>query len=187
MGSFRNLRGVCKVQQGTGVECLIIAANDLNNTPKTVYELREPTDTSTPTLGDKVKIGEAFTYSQGKGFAKFTIIPDSGNVSSELVGEAGFQAFKNGFKGMIKGIGDPQREWLQELADSCGGAVVLVPRRDGDYNVFGSKISPVVPKVKVDSGNKAGDKSGIDIEFEDNSGIIYRTYPAALPLTVVPD
>jgi hypothetical protein len=187
MGSFKNLKGACKVQQGTGVECLIIAANDLSNTPKTVFEKDGAETGYTAVVGDKVKIAEAFTYVQDKAFAKFTLVPDSGNVMSELIGETGFQAFKNGFKGMLKGVGDAQREWLQDLADSCGGAVVLIPRRDGDYNVFGSKNSPVVPKAKLEGGSKAGDKSGIDIEFEDNSGLIYRTYPKALNLTVLPD
>ena len=187
MGSFKNLKGVCKVQQGTGVECLIIAANDLGNTPQTIFEKDGASQGYAAVLGDKVKIAEPFTYADGKAFAKFTLVPDSGNVTAELIGEAGFQAFKNGFKGMLKGVGDPQREWLQELADSCGGAVVLIPRRDGDYNLFGSKISPVVAKAKLDGGSKAGDKSGIDIEFEDNSGLIYRTYPKALNLTILAD
>lgn len=186
MGQIKNLSGVCKVTPGTGVTVLIIAANDLLNEPRTLDITGPIGADATPPVpytakaGDKVVLGEAFTYVPGAKFAKFVVVPDSGQVTADSVGDRGFEAYENGFKGMVKGIGAAQREWAESITDSCGGAIVLVQNRKGDWDKLGSKISPVTVKFKFDSGQKAGDKQGVELEVKDTSGLIYRTMPSTL-------
>jgi hypothetical protein len=145
-----------------------------------IGEAASPSVPYNPVVGDKVVLGEEFTYKSGAKWAKFTVVPDSGQVMADSVGDRGFEAYENGFKGMVKGVGVAQREWAESITDSCGGAVVLVQNRKGDWEKLGSKISPVTVKFKFDTGFKAGDKQGVELEIKDTSGLIYRTMPAAL-------
>jgi hypothetical protein len=190
---IKNLKKKCKVLPGTGVRIRIIEAGDLLKDPRTVKVIGTAGLTATPVVpyvyapGDGVTLGEAFQYVGSAKFAEFTIVPDSGNIKANSVGAIGFEGYENELMGMIKGVGAPQREWAQDVTNSCSGVIVLVQNREGDWDKLGSKISPVTVAFKFDGGKKAGDTAGAEITIKDASGIIYNTYPDALGMEVLPD
>ena len=47
---------------GTSATILFIRAKDLTNRPRTVAEMNAAVTTYAPKIGDKVRLGEAFTY-----------------------------------------------------------------------------------------------------------------------------
>jgi hypothetical protein len=188
MGQLKNLvRTKCKAKAGTLVTCLTIPSIHLTNAPKTVFEMGG--SGYVPALGDRVRLSEAFTYASVDGtpakFSKFTINVDSGQVNYESVGDAGFSAQKNMFKAeIVGGTKDEVRDYIEQLDEYCGHVVLVEDRDTQDWIVMGSINNPVYFKFKGDGGAKAGDKNVAAFEIEDQSGIIYRTYPKALALSI---
>jgi hypothetical protein len=80
--------------------------------------------------------------------------------------------------------GDAQREFIQEVNDDNRCIVLLERRESGDYVVLGSQVVPVTVKFKGDLGMKAGDKNRIDVEIDDTSGVLFRTFPKELALSI---
>jgi hypothetical protein len=101
------------------------------------------------------------------------------------VGDRGYEAFKNGIKGEIIGAGgDAQREFIEEINDDNRCIALLELRDSGDYMVIGSQVVPVSIKFKGDLGTKTGDKNHIEVEIEDTSGKLFRTFPKELALSI---
>lgn len=185
---------------GTSATILLIRAKDLTNRPRTVADINAGVTSYAPKIGDKVRLGEAFTYRtltpanttatppvlevKAK-FIKFDINVDSGHANYETIGDRGYEAFKNGLKGEIIGAGgDAQREFIQEINDDNRCIALLERRESGDYIVLGSQVVPISIKFKGDLGAKAGDKNMIDVEIDDTSGVLFRTYPKELALSI---
>ncbi len=189
---LNNLKGKCKVTPGVGVRVRLIEASGLGNEPRSVKTIGTAGLAATPVVpytykpGDAVTLGEAFSYVGGAKFIEFVVVSDSGDIAATSVGEKGFEAYENMYKGMIKGVGTAQREWAESITDACGGVVAMIENRDGDWDKMGSRTSPVTVSFKFQSGQKAGDKSGAEIEIKDASGQIYRMYPNALGMDVLP-
>jgi hypothetical protein len=191
MGALKNLkRTKCKAKAGTLVTCLTIPAIHLTNAPKTVLEIGG--SGYVYALGDRVRLAEAFTYatvdSAPAKFSKMQINVDSGQVTYESVGDAGYGATKNNFKAeIVGGTKDEVRDYVEQIDEFCGHVVLVEDRDTQDWIVMGSINNPVYFKFKGDGGAKAGDKNVAAFEIEDMSGIIYRTYPKALALSIHTD
>lgn len=191
MGRVKNLvKTKPKELAGTGFEVLLATVSDLTNNPKTIEQLAG--SGYTYALGDGVRIGEAFTYKMSTdttpvaigGFIKARMYEDSGEITTETIGERGFEAFKNGAKGYIVGMQDAVRDWVQKVNEE--GCVLMMKIRDsGDFAVVGSIDYPIFLKFKGSTGMKAGDKIGMDFTLEDNEGFMFKTYPKNLAVNLL--
>lgn len=197
MGRLKHLvRTKPKELAGTGFEVFLAPVSDITNNPRTIEAIMPiiaPATTYTYKLGDGVRIGEEFSYKMSTdptpvkigGFIKSRLYEDSGEVTTETIGERGFEAFKNGSKGYIVGMQDAVRDWVQKVNEE--GCVLLIRMRDSkDFAVIGSIDYPIYLKFKGGSGTKAGDKIGMEYTIEDNEGYMFKTYPQALALNILP-
>lgn len=197
MGRMKNLVvETYKELPGGGARVLLIHYKDIINRPKTVAQLNATTVGYTPAVGDKVRLGEAFDYrvitpAAGQTpavtakFVSYEINIDSGHLSYDSIGDRGFEAFKNMLKSQIIGAGgDAQREFAETLNDDPRCIALFELRDSEDYAVLGSTIVPVTVKIKGDLGKSAGDANAVEIDIEDSSGFIFRTYPKTLALSI---
>lgn len=189
MGALKNLvPKKSKAKAGTWLTMLVCPTDNIAADPKTVLELQNGTQGYTPAVGDKVRLGEPFTFLNNAKFSKFDINVDSGELKYETVGERGFEALKNMLSGqIINATSDETREYIEDVTSYRGHVVMIENRDSGDWAVMGSKRHPVQLNVKANSGKKAGDANVVDFDIEDSTGIVYRTYPKALALSVYTD
>lgn len=148
----------------TGVFAAMISEFDTIAKPK---DLKEGA-----TLEEIATIAEAHTFKEGKGFHKIQLIPDTGLVETETVGEKGMKSFANSFSGEVRGTGAKNAGWLRKYRNVP--MIFIVREKDGNVKQIGSELSPAyVTDPALSSGQSSEDKKMTEIKISD-----VQNYPA---------
>lgn len=124
-------------------------------------------------------IAEAHTFDPGKGFVKMHIIPDTGALDSENVGEKGNASFTSGLKGTLPGVTAKNIGFSRWALNRP--FIAMVPTKDGKFRQVGTEISPAYfTEVKPTSGAKPGDPNGVAFALSDGTTVPGPFYPFAV-------
>lgn len=137
--------------------------------------IAEPTALDTATsFAAAATIDTAHTFLTNKGFFKLNIMPDTGNVDTQLVGPKGSKSFTNAFTGTMSGTGARNLGFGRRAKNS--GMIWLVKQTNGDIRQIGSKTKPAYfEEFNANSGTTAEDVNGIPFNIQDT-----QPYPAPI-------
>ncbi|WP_080239062.1 hypothetical protein [Spirosoma rigui] len=128
----------------------------------------------------------AIPLKAGKTLATIVPADNSAEGMFENQGDRYYQSYKHGISFDIAGNRPEQKTEAAKFVNA--GCIFLVEQYDGQIDVHGTKLSPIVLKQKGQTGKKGGDKRGRTFSG-DNDNYIFEppVYPStlALPLPVV--
>lgn len=135
-----------------------------------------PAPTGTPSAaGDTKVLTGAFTYEVGEpqGFVKIPIVPDSGQIEDNLVGnEPGSQGIESFIDFRIAGTKKEQLEFYDTLVSFSGCMVAILQTKAGEKRVLGDKDNPAsVESLQARTGQVQGDPNGATIRLKSSMGV----------------
>ena len=95
------------------------------------------------------------------------------------------------FDAMVKGTSDAQREFGENLikCNGCGGWMIAVATRNelNKLAVLGTMMNGGNAKIKGSTGKKSGDKNVMELKFQFDTGLTWRSYDlSALGIRLAP-
>ena len=128
---------------------------------------------------ETMQITTALPVAVGKLVAVITPADNSAFYSFESQGDRFYGSYKHAMGFDIAGLTKVQSAELRKYLNT--GVIFFVESNDGDIRVIGSKLSPIVLKMKGDSGKKGGDKRGYALTGDNDN---FVTEPPFYPDTL---
>ena len=156
---------------------------------RTQAELRElatlPSGVNLPTegntLAERVTIGEKMDFAAGSGFTAYPILVNSGGYDSKTVGSAQQLSDENDLQFKFVGS-DTEVYGFADLLKNRGHVALIcdIDHKGNAFKLFGMKDIPAFfTEIKIDSGQKPGDKRELTAKIAERSGRTLKTYPVA--------
>lgn len=147
--SLGSIRNKCGANPGGSVEMYVINKEDV---------------ASFPTVGeDGVTLSGGIIPKEGKGFAKWDFLQDTGSFDFKLSGDPGSQAFEHIVAAYIPRF-NPQ---IAGIYNGLPNSEVIIIKVDGvgQKLVFGDLQRPLIPNLDYKSGKKFNEKNGAELSF----------------------
>jgi len=149
-----------------------------------------PAFKTTTNPGDSVTLDGAFTLTTNSGLGywrEIETIQDANSVAHTAVGEVGGKAFENRAVLTVAKYNAAQKELIRNLANMP--VVAIVPDRNGEYHVIGTKDDPAYMEVSEGgTGTAIGDRRQVSITLLAKGATPPPTYDAvANPLDLTPN
>jgi hypothetical protein len=169
---IQNLLGQCGVRTipGFAVKIYAICSCDIETFPA-----RKTSNG----VGDKVTLDGNIVPKDGKVFAEWESVPDSGIFTPTEVGVVGSMNFQTTYQFKLAAT-KAVEEMLDQTPNGCW--VVIVQDKDGNKRVIGSKDLPATrTAVAGTNGPDLASEKTYNITFTDNSGRIAPYYLGTIP------
>lgn len=112
-----------------------------------------------------VAVTEDIVFDAGKGFGKITIMPDSGEVICELVGNKGNKKTKSSFPFAVSGNNTKALGFLRTHKNTP--MIFCVPERDGQNRLIGDRFNAAyIVEGKATTGKGGEDDKLINFTLE---------------------
>jgi hypothetical protein len=137
--------------------------------------IQEPAALSAATsYAEAATIDVAHTFPLNGGFFKLNVLPDTGNVESQLVGPKGSKSYTNVFTGTLPGTSARNLGFGRKAKNA--GMIFLVKQTNGDIRQIGSATKPAYfEEFNANSGTTAEDVNGVPFSIQDT-----QPYPAPI-------
>lgn len=128
-----------------------------------------------------VLVATPITFVEGKGWAKLTFQPDTGEGLVDLVGNKGNKKTKNSVVFFIPGNSATLLGYFTTMKNIP--SLYLYTERDGQKRVVGDKFNPAyMTEVKATTGKGGEDEKGVMITIESYAKPIVYTSTLQLPV-----
>lgn len=145
---------------GTGTEILYARKSDFDTIQKPSENPENPEDL--------VTIAVAHTFKAGKGFRKLLITDETGQVTSNAVGEKDGRSFEHTLNGFVPG-NDARNTGLLSMMANCPYIFLVPELRDGAvvYRQLGSEFRGAynIAENNYDTGVASADRRGTQFSF----------------------
>jgi hypothetical protein len=188
MCEISNLTKGCgeRTPGGLRTKLYLVPASEVIGTPRT---LKEMTPAST-TPGATVLMNEAWQMvtTSGKGFwREFDVVIDKSSVVFTAEGDKGNKSIKNGLRFSLASTGIEVREFVENYVNCCHVAMIASREEPGQYLVIGRHDDPAfLEELEGGSGANSTEFNGFNFTIGDSTGLISRSYPAALGVDLTP-
>ncbi len=119
-----------------------------------------PALSAASTFAEAATISETHTFKAGKGFHKLNILPDTGNVESQSVGNKGAKSVNNRFSGTLPGTSARNKGYHRAVKNA--GMIFIVKTRTGENVQIGSLAGPAYfEEFTPNTGTAPEDVNGI--------------------------
>lgn len=179
MGCLKTLTDQCGKKNPSGIKTLMYLADasDITNKPKLKSEMT-PAGTAP---GDGVTIGEAFTTAVGAGFYPYKIIPMSGKVDDNAVGEIGGKTWESSFEFKIRGTDAEVLEFAANTVNCC--LIGIAIEKSGQRRVLGDiEDHAWIESAVATTGMAATDLRGVTFTLKSVQGNPAPIYDAELTI-----
>lgn len=139
-----------------------------------------PLGDPTKTLEELMTISSDITFPEGKGFNKINILPDTGEIKDEPVGDKGNKKIKSSFDFFLPNNSPRNLGFIRQYKNV--GMVFIIGEKSGRKRILGSKLAPAyLSDGPATSGKGPEDNVGIQITIDQTSSAPAPVYTGNVP------
>jgi hypothetical protein len=127
-------------------------------------------------------VSTAITCKTGKNFVTWYFTPDTGKLTTSVVGETDGKSRESLIEALLPGLTKEQELELDKVIN-CPVVIILETNR-GEYRILGDMDrGALIDKTDATTGGTMAERGGIPVSFKYSSPLAPLYYTAAIPLT----